>query len=93
MSEFVIVFACWRAGAVLLMSYVLSTSKLPKEHYMLRVFAFLQNRFEPVRRDDHGVTAVEYAILITVVGLALITTLTLFATQLGNFFSGFITSL
>ena len=61
---------------------------------MLRVFAFLQNRLaEPVRRDDRGVTAVEYAILITIVGLALITTLTLFATQLGNFFSGFITSL
>jgi Flp pilus assembly pilin Flp len=61
---------------------------------MLRVFAFLQNRLaEPVRRDDRGVTAVEYAILITVVGLALITTLTLFATQLGNFFSGFITKL
>ena len=61
---------------------------------MLRVFAFLQNRLaEPVRRDDRGVTAVEYAILITVVGLALITTLTLFATQLGGFFSGFITKL
>ncbi len=61
---------------------------------MLRVFAFVQNRLaEPVRRDDRGVTAVEYAILITVVGLALITTLTLFATQLGRFFSGFITSL
>jgi Flp pilus assembly pilin Flp len=60
---------------------------------MLRVFAFLQNRLaEPVRRDD-GVTAVEYAILITVVGLALITTLTLFATQLGNFFSNFISTL
>ncbi len=58
---------------------------------MLRVVAFLQNRLaEPVRRDDRGVTAVEYAILITVVGLALITTLTLFATQLGTFFPGFI---
>lgn len=58
---------------------------------MLRAFAFLQNRIaEPVRRDDRGVTAVEYAILITVVGIALIGTLTLFATQLGNFFSGFI---
>jgi Flp pilus assembly pilin Flp len=61
---------------------------------MLRVFAFLQNRLtEPVRRDDRGVTAVEYAILITVVGLALITTLTLFATQLGTFFAGFIRAL
>ena len=61
---------------------------------MLRVFAFLQNRLaEPVRRDDRGVTAVEYAILITVVGIALIATLTAFATQLGNFFSGFIKAL
>ena len=61
---------------------------------MLRAFAFLQNLLtEPVRRDERGVTAVEYAILITVVGLALITTLTLFATQLGNFFSNFISTL
>jgi len=61
---------------------------------MCRVIAFLQNYIAgPVRRDDRGVTAVEYAILITVVGLALITTLTLFAGQLGGFFSGFITKL
>jgi len=61
---------------------------------MLRVFAFLQNFLaEPVRRDDRGVTAVEYAILITVVGVALIGTLTIFATQLGNFFKAFITAL
>ena len=60
---------------------------------MLRVFAFLQNRLaEPVRRDD-GVTAVEYAILITVVGLALITMLTLFAKHLAPFFAGFIRAL
>jgi Flp pilus assembly pilin Flp len=61
---------------------------------MLRAFAFLQNLLtEPVRRDDRGVTAVEYAILITVVGLALITTLTLFARQLGTFFANFIRAL
>jgi Flp pilus assembly pilin Flp len=61
---------------------------------MLRALAFLQNRLaEPVRRDDRGVTAVEYAILITVVGLALITTLTLFATQLAPFFARFIRAL
>jgi Flp pilus assembly pilin Flp len=61
---------------------------------MLRAFAFLQNLLtEPVRRDDRGVTAVEYAILITVVGLALITTLTLFATQLIKYFPGFIKAL
>jgi Flp pilus assembly pilin Flp len=58
---------------------------------MLRVFAFLQNRIaEPVRRDDRGVTAVEYAILLTFVGLALIITLTAFAGQLSGFFAGFI---
>ena len=61
---------------------------------MCRVIAFLQNYIAgPVRRDDRGVTAVEYAILITVVGLALITTLTLFATQLIKFFPGFIKAL
>lgn len=61
---------------------------------MLKIFAFLQNFLaEPIRRDDRGVTAVEYAILITVVGIALIGTLGIFATQLGKFFSGFITAL
>jgi Flp pilus assembly pilin Flp len=61
---------------------------------MLRAFAFLQNHLAaPVGRDDRGVTAVEYAILITVVGLALITTLTLFVTQLRTFFAGFIRAL
>ena len=61
---------------------------------MFRVCAFLQNRLaEPIRRDDRGVTAVEYAILITFVGLTLITVLTLFAKQLGPFFTGFIKAL
>ena len=61
---------------------------------MLRAFALLQNLLTgPVRRDDRGVTAVEYAILITVVGIALITALTLFATQLVKFFPGFIKGL
>ena len=60
---------------------------------MLKIFAFLQNFLaEPLRRDQ-GVTAVEYAILITIVGLSLIITLGFFATQLGSFFSGFITKL
>lgn len=58
---------------------------------MLRVFAFLQNFLsEPVRRDDRGVTAVEYAILITVVGIGLIATLTAFNTALRGLFTGFI---
>jgi Flp pilus assembly pilin Flp len=58
---------------------------------MLRVFAFLQNFLaEPVRRDDRGVTAVEYAILITVVGIGLIATLTAFNTALQGLFRGFI---
>jgi len=45
---------------------------------MLKIFAFLQNFLaEPLRRDQ-GVTAVEYAILITIVGLSLIITLGFF---------------
>lgn len=60
---------------------------------MLSVFAFLQNFLtEPVRRDDRGVTAVEYAILITVVGGALIVTLGLFAGGLNTIFHNFITN-
>jgi Flp pilus assembly pilin Flp len=61
---------------------------------MLKHFVYLQNVLaQPLRRDDRGVTAVEYAILITVVGLALIVTLGLFVGQLSKFFSGFITAL
>jgi Flp pilus assembly pilin Flp len=57
---------------------------------MLRVFAFLQNFLaEPVRRDDRGVTAVEYAILLTVVGIGLIATLTTFNAALRGLFAGF----
>ncbi len=61
---------------------------------MLRVFAFLQNFLaEPVRRDDRGVTAVEYGLIlvfITVVGIGLIATLTAFNTALQGLFRGFI---
>jgi Flp pilus assembly pilin Flp len=61
---------------------------------MRRVFAFLLNYMaDPVRRDDRGVTAVEYAILLTVLGLVLITTLTLFASQIVKFFPAFIKAL
>jgi Flp pilus assembly pilin Flp len=35
---------------------------------MLKVFAFLQNL--PLRRDDHGITAVEYALLLVGIGVA-----------------------
>jgi Flp pilus assembly pilin Flp len=57
---------------------------------MLQVFTFLQNVFaEPVRRNDRGVSAVEYALLLAFVAVALITALGLFSTALDGVFSSF----
>jgi Flp pilus assembly pilin Flp len=58
----------------------------PKEHSMLKVLAQLSNT---VRRDDRGVTAVEYALLLIGVGLVLITALAIFGPALGGVFSQF----
>jgi Flp pilus assembly pilin Flp len=61
---------------------------------MLKFFAFLQNFLaEPARRDDRGVTSVEYAIIITVLGIGLIATFTAFNTALRNLFVNFIGAL
>jgi Flp pilus assembly pilin Flp len=57
---------------------------------MLKVFAFLQNFLaEPVRRDDHGVTSVEYALLLTMIGAVLIGAVVIFGGVLSGVFSGF----
>jgi Flp pilus assembly pilin Flp len=57
---------------------------------MLRVFAFLQNFLaEPVRRDDRGVTSVEYALLLTMVGAVLIGAVVVFGGVLSGVFRGF----
>jgi Flp pilus assembly pilin Flp len=56
---------------------------------MLRVFAFMQNFTRPVRRDDRGVTAVEYALLLIFIGVALVAVLGFFGTRLGGVFSQF----
>jgi Flp pilus assembly pilin Flp len=55
---------------------------------MLKVFAFLQNHLaEPVSRDDSGITATEYALLLAFVAVALITTLKLFTQALNGVFT------
>jgi len=57
---------------------------------MLRVFAFLQNFLaEPVRRDDRGVTAVEYALLLTMIGAVLIGAVVVFGGVLSGVFRNF----
>ena len=57
---------------------------------MLRVIAFLHNFLaEPVRRDDRGVTAVEYAVLLVMIGGAVATAIAFFGTQLANEFHTF----
>jgi Flp pilus assembly pilin Flp len=57
---------------------------------MLKVFAFLQNILvEPVRRDDRGVTSVEYGLLITIIGAVLLGCLVAFGKTLAAVFTGF----
>jgi Flp pilus assembly pilin Flp len=55
---------------------------------MLKVFAFLQNFLaEPVRRDDRGITATEYALLLAFVAVGLIAVLKAFTTALNGLFT------
>jgi len=57
---------------------------------MLKVFAFLQNFLaEPVRRDDRGVTSVEYALLLTMITAVLIGAVVAFGGVLSGVFKGF----
>jgi Flp pilus assembly pilin Flp len=57
---------------------------------MLRVIAFLHNFLaEPVRRDDRGVTAVEYAVLLVMIGGAVAAAIALFGKALAGVFGGF----
>lgn len=51
---------------------------------MLKVLARLTT---PVRRDDRGVTAVEYALLLIFVAAVLATSLKLFGPALGGIFN------
>jgi Flp pilus assembly pilin Flp len=61
----------------------------PKEHSMLKVLASMQNFLaEPVRRNDRGITATEYALLLAFVAVALIATLKAFTTALNGVFTG-----
>ncbi len=56
---------------------------------MLRVFAFLQKFTSPVRRDERGVTAVEYALLLIGIMAALVVAAGIFGKALGGVFSTF----
>jgi pilus assembly protein Flp/PilA len=57
---------------------------------MFKVFAFLQNFLaEPLRRDDRGVTAVEYALLLTMLAVVMTGGIIVFGNKLSGIFSGF----
>jgi Flp pilus assembly pilin Flp len=61
----------------------------PKRHRMLKVFVFWQNIFtETVRRDDRGITATEYALMLAIIAVGLITILKTFTTALNGVFAG-----
>jgi Flp pilus assembly pilin Flp len=57
---------------------------------MLRLFAILQNL--PVRRDDRGMTATEYALLLAGVGVFIILGFHIFGLALRKAFAGFVTN-
>lgn len=54
---------------------------------MLKVFAFIQNL--PIRRDDRGITSVEYALLLVGIGVAVAALSLAFGGQLTNAFTAF----
>lgn len=54
---------------------------------MLKVFAFLQNL--PLRRNDHGITAVEYALLLAGIDAAIAIVAVFFGKALATEFSSF----
>jgi Flp pilus assembly pilin Flp len=57
---------------------------------MLKALAFLQDFVTaPVRLDDRGVTAVEYALLLTIIGTVLLACLVVFSHALRAVFTGF----
>jgi Flp pilus assembly pilin Flp len=57
---------------------------------VLKAFAFLQNFVTaPARRDDRGVTAVEYALLLSIIGAVLLACLVVFSHALRAVFTGF----
>jgi len=57
---------------------------------MLNVLVFLQNFVaEPLRRDDRGVTSVEYGLLLTMIAAVLIGAVVIFGGVLSGVFKGF----
>jgi Flp pilus assembly pilin Flp len=57
---------------------------------VFKAFAFLLNFVTtPVRRDDRGVTAVEYALLLAIIGAVLLACLVVFGKALSAVFTGF----
>jgi Flp pilus assembly pilin Flp len=54
---------------------------------MLKVFAFLQNL--PLHRDDRGITAVEYALLLIGIGVAVAIVAIFFGHALARTISSF----
>jgi Flp pilus assembly pilin Flp len=76
-----------RIACLWLTKNVPSTARPPKEHRMLKVFAFLQNL--PLRRNDHGITAVEYALLLIGIGTAVAIVAIFFGKQLAPLMKNF----
>jgi len=57
---------------------------------VLKAFAFVQNFLTaPVRRDARGVTAVEYALLLAIIGAVVLAALIVFGHALRAVFVGF----
>jgi pilus assembly protein Flp/PilA len=66
----------------------------PKGLQMLSFLAFFQNLLDrSLRRDDRGVTAVEYGLLVFFIALIIIAAVTLLGANLSSIFNNIATSL
>jgi Flp pilus assembly pilin Flp len=63
-------------------------ARSPKELRMLKFCVFLHDFLtQPLRRDDRGVTSVEYGLLVTLIGVGIIVAAAFLATHISTLFN------
>jgi pilus assembly protein Flp/PilA len=60
---------------------------------MRKLFVSLSNGLAQLRRDDRGVTSVEYGLMVALIAMAIIFAVTALGTQLSNLFNAVATTI